>query len=55
MIIETKSAKETYDLGKKIGSHAKAGEVSASERPYLPRDWQKDWGLKNRSAVQPLQ
>lgn len=27
MIIETKSAKETYDLGKKIGSHAKAGEV----------------------------
>ena len=23
MIIETKSAKETYDLGKKIGSHAK--------------------------------
>ena len=52
MIIETRSAKETYDLGKKIGSHAKAG---ASERPYLPRDWQKDWGLKNRSAVQPLQ
>ena len=27
MIIETRSAKETYDLGKKIGSHAKAGEV----------------------------
>ena len=27
MIIETKNAKETYDLGKKIGSHAKAGEV----------------------------
>ena len=25
--IETRSAKETYDLGKKIGSHAKAGEV----------------------------
>ena len=24
---KTKSAKETYDLGKKIGSHAKAGEV----------------------------
>ena len=52
MIIETKSAKETYDLGKKIGSHAKAGEVYtlvgdlASERPYLPRDWQKDWGIE---------
>ena len=28
MIIETRSAKETYDLGKTIGSHAKAGEVS---------------------------
>ena len=27
MIIETRSAKETYDLGKKIGSQAKAGEV----------------------------
>lgn len=27
MIIETRSAKETYDLGKKIGSYAKAGEV----------------------------
>ena len=27
MIIETRSVKETYDLGKKIGSHAKAGEV----------------------------
>ena len=27
MIIETRSAKETYDLGKKIGRHAKAGEV----------------------------
>ena len=27
MIIETRNAKETYDLGKKIGSHAKAGEV----------------------------
>ena len=61
MIIETKSAKETYDLGKKIGSHAKAGEVYTLVgdlgvgKTYLPRDWQKDWGLKNRSAVQPLQ
>ena len=61
MIIETRSAKETYDLGKKIGSHAKAGEVYtlvgdlASERPYLPRDWQKEWGLKNRSSSPPLQ
>ena len=27
MINESRSAKETYDLGKKIGSHAKAGEV----------------------------
>lgn len=27
MIIETRNAKETYDLGKKIGSYAKAGEV----------------------------
>ena len=60
MIIETRSAKETYDLGKKIGSHAKAGEVytlvgDLGVGKYLPRDWQKDWGLKNRSAVQPLQ
>ena len=25
--MKQKAAKETYDLGKKIGSHAKAGEV----------------------------
>ena len=34
MIIETKSAKETYDLGKKIGSHAKAGEVYTLVKPF---------------------
>ena len=57
MIIETRSAKETYDLGKKIGSHAKAGEVYTlvGDLGVGKTVFTQVWGLKNRSAVLPLE
>lgn len=61
MIYETNSAKETHELGKRIGSNAKKGQIYTLkaiwewERPYLHREWQMDWESKNRSAVRPSQ
>ena len=37
MIIETNSEKETFELGKKIGENAKAGQIYTARAPRLPR------------------
>ena len=48
MIIETRSAEETFEVGRKIGEEANAGQVFTLigdlgvENSYLHRDLQKD-------------
>ena len=45
MIIETNSAKETFELGKRLGEKAVAGQIYTlngdlgPERPYLLKEW----------------
>lgn len=61
MVIETRSPKETFEFGKKIGELAKAGEIYTLigdlgvGKTVLRRDWQEGFRLKRRLAARHSQ
>ena len=58
MIIETRSEKETFELGKKIGEKAKPGQIyrldgdlGDRKDDLYKKEWRQDLGFRNLSAV----
>lgn len=61
MVIETTSAKETFEAGYRLAQSVHPGQIyclngdlGVRAKPYLRRALPKDLGLKNRLTARPL-